>query len=37
MEEDKRERSVECPECGYADGFDWDAAAEAAAERAWDM
>lgn len=32
MHEDKAERSVECPECGYADGFDWDAAAEAAAE-----
>jgi transposase len=32
MEEDKYERSVECPECGYSDGYDWDAAAEARAE-----
>lgn len=28
MEEDAAERSVECGSCGYANGYDWDAAAE---------
>ncbi len=32
MEEDQHERSVECPECGYANGYDWDAAEEARIE-----
>lgn len=29
---DRRERTVECTECGYSDGFDWDAEAERRAE-----
>ena len=28
MEEDKQEQSVDCPECGFSDGVDWDAIAE---------
>ena len=32
LTEDKRERSVECEECGYSDGFDWDTEAERRAE-----
>lgn len=30
--EDKQDRSVECEECGYVDGVDWDSIAEARAE-----
>ncbi|CAN5869697.1 hypothetical protein BH24ACT15_BH24ACT15_29920 [soil metagenome] len=33
MDEDKRERSVECPGCGFADGYNWDAEAERRADR----
>jgi Zn ribbon nucleic-acid-binding protein len=32
MDEDAREQSVEGPECGYANGRDWDAEAERRAE-----
>lgn len=32
MNEDRSDQSVECPECGYTNGVDWDAIAEAKAE-----
>jgi hypothetical protein len=38
MDEDTHERTVDCPACGYSDGFDWDAEAERRAEaREWAM
>lgn len=32
MEEDTHDQSVTCRECGFSDGVDWDAVAEARAE-----
>lgn len=32
VSEDTRERTVECTECPWSDGYDWDAAAELRAE-----
>jgi transposase len=34
--EDKVQREVECPECGYSNGYDWDAEAERRAEARYD-
>jgi hypothetical protein len=31
-EEDKHEQSVDCTECDWSDGVDWDSVAEARAE-----
>lgn len=36
MDENKLDREVECPACGYYDGFDWDAEAERRAEARMD-
>lgn len=32
LREDRTERSVTCEDCGYWDGFDWDAEAERRAD-----